>query len=150
MASGYYEYDDCGCDNSYPVVGQSCEYVQGNSVDIEICNNDCEIRADIVVARKKSIRVWGQVKDCNGQPVSCALVKLLRPVYVRGRVEYEGVAHGVTDCMGFYQFDLCDCCDDHNKKFRVIVSKAAVGGERVISSNGLCDPCNPKNDCCNC
>lgn len=125
-----------------------CEFIDGNSLEIEVSNQDCEVRADIEVARRKMIRVWGQVKDCNGEPVPGALVKLLKPIYVCGKIRYTGVAHTVTDCLGFYQFDLCPTCKP--TKFRILVGKAATGNERFVESSGECTPCahsNPYKPC---
>lgn len=118
-----------------------CETVRGNAMDVELKNNDCEIRADIIVGREKCVRLWGQIKDCEGNPVKDALVKLLKPIYKYGKIEYVGIAHTITDCLGFYQFDVCPC--EENTKFRVIASKASKGNERVIDSHSsLCHPCD--------
>lgn len=120
---------------------EQCDSVKGNSFDVEIKKRDCEIRADIVVGRKRRcIRLWGQVKDCDGIPVEDALVKLLKVCHRNGKIEFEGVAHTQTDCLGFYQFEVCP--NEENVKFRVIVSKASRGHERKIDDeHGFCDPC---------
>lgn len=130
---------ECKCDHEYKK--EFCDSVKGNAMDIELKKNDCEIRADIVVEREKCVRLWGQVKDCDGNPVKDALVKLLKPVYRYGKIEYVGVAHTITDCLGFYQFDLCP--EDEKTKFRVIVGKASKGNERYIDDEGgICNPCD--------
>lgn len=121
-----------------------------NSVDVCVKECDCEIKADIVVSEAKSVRIWGQVKTCNGQPVANALIKLLEVVNQSGGCEYLGVAHTVTDCKGFYQFDLCSdeigCC------YKILVSKAITGCERSICQESSCTPCEdsrPSCDSCN-
>lgn len=127
----------------------SCEIIEGNvSKEIEISRNTkaCEIRADIEVHRRKTVRVWGQVRDCNGEPVKCAMVKLVKEVIECGNVRYEGIAHGITDCLGFYQFDICAMENCRSEKYRVFVSKQAVGEEIIIYSS----ECNPCNDDCHC
>lgn len=53
---------------------------------------------------------------------------------------FIGVAHGITDCEGFYQFDICGC--DETGSFKIVVSKAASGKERVICDKGECEPCD--------
>lgn len=133
---------DCQCDQRK----EFCESVKGNAFDIELRNHDCEVRVDMIVnRRKKCVRLWGQVKDCEGIPVEEALVKLLKPRFINGKIEYEGVAHTQTDCLGFYQFEVC--AEDDNAKFRVIVGKASKGHERTIGpEHGICNPCKDR-DC---
>lgn len=126
---------DCRYNKEY------CDNIKGNAADVEFKKNDCEVRADIIVGRERCVRLWGQIKDCEGNPVKDALIKLLKPVYRYGKIDYVGVAHTITDCLGFYQFDVCP--EDENTKFRVIVSKASKGNERIIDTNGgKCDPCD--------
>ena len=126
-----------------------CEYVEGNvskSIDVDKNTKACEIRADIEVERRRTIRVWGQIRDCQGRPVNCAMVKLVREIMDCGKKRYEGIAHGITDCLGFYQFDICIPENGKVEKFRVFVSKQAVGEEIVIEGTE-CDPCH---DSCQC
>lgn len=115
--------------------------IKGNALDVELKKCDSEVRADVVVGTdRKCVRLWGQIKDCDGNPVKDALIKLLKPYYKCGKVEYEGIAHTRTDCLGFYQFDICP--EDEKVKFRVLVSKAVKGRDRVIDNEeGLCNPC---------
>jgi hypothetical protein len=119
---------------------ESCELVKGNAINVELNKCDCEIRADIKVERKHCVRIWGQVTDCFGKPVQEALVKLLKPYYAQGHIEYSGIAHTLTDCLGFYQFDVC-YCDEDKTRYRILVGKPAVGSERTINEEGICDPC---------
>lgn len=124
-----YEKDNC------------CEMILGNSVDIEIKKHDCEIRADVVVEKSQpSVRLWGQIKDCDGRPMANTLIKLVKVCYEYGKLSYEGIAHTVSDCQGFYQFDLCSC--DSNAKYKLLVGRAAKGSERTVESEGNCDVCN--------
>jgi hypothetical protein len=134
-------HEDCRREYHSSCKKEHCENVKGNAFDIEFKKRDCEVRADIVVGReKRCIRLWGQVKDCDGRPVEDALVKLLKPYYRNGRIEFEGVAHTKTDCLGFYQFEICP--EEEHVKFRVIVSKATRGHERKIEEDhGICNPC---------
>lgn len=133
-----FSQSDCDCDCNIEI----CEAIIGNAVDVDLKKGDCEVRVDIKVGKKHCIRVWGQVKDCEGNPVNEALVKLLKPCYYHGKVEYEGIAHTTTDCLGFYQFDVC--MTEGHSKYRILVGKANTGKEKVIHIKGLCDPCNEK------
>lgn len=132
------------------VKGGDCEFFEGNvSKTIEIGKNTsaCEIKVDMEVEKRRTVRIWGQIKDCKGKPVRCAMVKLIREVVDCGKKKYVGVAHGVTDCLGFYQFDICvpEHCQS-SEKYRVIASKQATG-EEVEMSDSECNPCT---DNCNC
>lgn len=119
------------CDDNVTVVG--------NSVNFAVCPSDSEIKADIIVGYRNSVRVWGQVKDCNGQPVGNAYVKLVK-MTPKGLV---GIAHTISDCLGFYQFDICPCTDGCD--FTVIVGKAATGNERNVTSGFRGLNCSPQN-----
>lgn len=122
----------------------NCSIISGNSLDVNVNKCDCEVRADIMVAEFNSVRLWGRVVNCDGKPVSNALVKLLKVVCQGDRVGYQGVAHTVSDCDGFYQFEVCNLHDGCEEPcFKVLVGKAAVGPERLIPvREGNCDPCD--------
>ncbi len=115
--------------------------INGNSIDIAPQGCDSEIKADIVVSEFNSVRLWGQIVNCNGEAVSNALLKLVKIVVdCNGKCLYQGIAHTVSDCNGFYQFDLC--VDDPCAKYKVLVNKSATGTERVIEDNtGNCNAC---------
>ncbi len=115
--------------------------INGNSIDIKPQGCDSEIKADIVVSEYNSVRLWGQVVNCCGEPVANALLKLVKVVYdCNERCMYQGIAHSVSDCHGFYQFDLC--VDDPSVKYKVLVNKSAVGTERIIeTAGGNCNAC---------
>ena len=121
-----------------------CEVINGNNIDFEIKKTDCEIRADILVSRVNTVRIWGQVKDCEGNAVSNALVKLVKPVEKCGHVEYQGIAHAITDCNGFYQFDIAPCSGNTN--FKILVGKSTSATDRIITNK---ENCNLKPvECC--
>ncbi|MGL4821039.1 MAG: hypothetical protein ACRC5C_13830 [Bacilli bacterium] len=122
--------------------------ILGNSVDIPLHHNDpsVEIRADVKVNEFTARRIWGQVTNCADEPQRNALVKLVRVCVQNGRKVYEGVAHTVTDCDGFYQFDICQNSPD--ECYKIIVNKATVGVETVILTNGgNCNPCEEDTTC---
>ncbi|WP_409069571.1 hypothetical protein ACFLKB_08855 [Clostridium sp. FAM 1755] len=137
------QYNDCGkCyEDTKTSVG---EFVVGNvTKEIEVSKNMqySEARADLTVKKVRTLRVWGQVKDCDGEPVKNALLKLVREVKDDcGKIKYVGVAHGVTDCLGFYQFDICVPKECTPHVYRIFVSKQALGKEGYIKGNE-CDPC---------
>lgn len=134
-----------------------CEVINGNNIDMDLCTDDCEIRADIVVSKANTVRVWGQVKDCDDGPVVNALVKLVRPVNMGDKIEYEGVSHTLTDCSGFYQFDVEACQTD--VKYKILVGKSTASNERKVCNTGNCNhgntckvnkscpPCPPISQC---
>lgn len=118
--------------------------VVGNSVDINlrdrvICNS-AEIRADISVDEFNGKRVWGQVKNCRGEGVANSIAKLVKVVCNQyGQEEFIGIAHTITDCQGFYQFDICG---DDLSCYKILISKPTVGIEAVIiNDGGNCNPC---------
>lgn len=137
--------DDCKGDTK-----KRSTYIVGNSVTFTVNDCDSEIKADAVVAYRDSVRVWGQIKDCKGKSVPYAYVKLLK-ITNNGLV---GVAHTITDCQGFYQFDICMCEESCNQKYTILVGKASTGPEKVVSNgmNGCyCNPCKlPDSENCNC
>ncbi|MGL4877018.1 hypothetical protein [Paraclostridium dentum] len=131
-------YQNADCNNSYKIA-------YGNSLDVTVGDCESEIRADITVDELNSVRLWGQIVNCDGKPVPNALIKLVKVVCNGHKTDYVGVAHTITDCEGFYQFELCNCPED--ACYRIIVSKAAYGPERIISGGdkGNCDPCDNSN-----
>lgn len=117
---------------------ESTNMIQGNSVDIVLNKCDSEIKADVIVSEYNSIRLWGQVKNCNGQPIANALVKLIKVIKTCNGIKYEGVSHTISDCDGFYQFDICD--NSPCNHYKVLVGKSVYGPERVIVDSN-CDNC---------
>ena len=124
--------------------------VLGNSIDIKVnpCSKDVEIRADVRVEEFMTKRLWGQILNCSGCPVPNTLIKLVKVVICECHKEYLGIAHTVTDCEGFYQFDICA---DEEACYKIIVNKAVTGGETVIETGGgNCNACSgaPSYDPC--
>lgn len=135
------EYEKCQCE-----LKDDCIFLKGNQTEFELRKDDCEIRADVSVKEMRCVRVWGEVINCKGVPVENALVKLVKVTCKAGKTKLEGVAHTVTDCKGVYQFEICpkeyDDCEERREKitYRVIVSMAAAGKERIICHND-CKSC---------
>ncbi|MGL4740668.1 MAG: hypothetical protein ACRC41_07665 [Sarcina sp.] len=153
MSKNYYGNSSYGCscggnNNNNNYDDDLKQYVVGNSVDFEIDDCDAEIKADITVGTRESVRVWGQIRDCDGNPVPYAYLKLIKET-TQGMF---GVAHTITDCYGYYQFDICRCTD--GSRFTILVGKAARGREKVVSTgiNGSNCPdiCNILDGNCNC
>ena len=132
-----YQQEVCNCSSQNTIA-------HGNSIELEVNSCESEIRSDIVVSEFNSVRLWGQILNCDKKPVANALIKLLRVVCNEcGGVDYEGVAHTISDCNGFYQFELCADSDMDKDCYKIIVSKSAYGVERIIPvGSGNCDPCN--------
>ncbi|MDK2587408.1 hypothetical protein QOZ83_16310 [Romboutsia sedimentorum] len=138
----------------------------GNSIDIDLnqCEQLGEVKADIVLNTDINnecnvVRLWGQIKDCNGCSVPNALLKLLKIEKYKGRCEYKGVAHTISDCEGFYQFDLCYC--DGSENYKILVSRTSTGTDELVlpteegncnvyGSNGpnVYQPCEQGNQIC--
>lgn len=113
---------------------------EGNAIYLELNKNNCEVSTHISVVGEKSVKLWGQVKDCEGHPVEDALIKLLKPVSQDGNIDYVGVDHTTSDNLGFYKFELSP--NNENIKLIVIASKAISGNQRTIDENSsLCNPC---------
>ncbi len=130
--------DACRCDPR--CCQEGCSTYEGNNYDICLEPSDCEIKANLIVSpAKRSVRIWGRVLDCNGRPVEGALIKLIKSVCCCGCFDYEGLAHTVSDCDGFYQFEV-DPCDKSNA-YKMVVGMAATGKERAIAEEGNCKNC---------
>lgn len=146
---------ECDCAHECEECGKNkkddCFMLRGNSVDVSLDRYDCEVRSDIVVSKERSIRLWGQIVDCEGRGVKNALIKLLQVEKKHDhKFQYHGIAHTVSDCEGFYQFDIPDCECDNDNHYKILVSKAATGKEKVLYARGNCDPCkeNPCKSIC--
>ncbi|MFI3115607.1 MAG: hypothetical protein R3Y12_05655 [Clostridia bacterium] len=129
-------------------MNKSSNGVLGNSIDIKIdpCNPAVEIRADVQVEEFLTKRIWGQIINCNGIPIANTLIKLVKIVKKDFDCEYVGIAHTVTDCEGFYQFDVCA---KEESFYKIIVNKAVVGDEMVIkTAGGNCNSCQNSYDPC--
>ena len=105
--------------------------VSGNSTDLEVNFCESEIKADVVVSEHNSVRLWGRIVNCDNEPISNALIKLLRIEYCGDIANYEGVAHTISDSDGFYQFEIFSG-DRENTYYKLIVSKVAYAPERMI------------------
>lgn len=127
-----YSYSD---NKEYKQCDNGKKYLVGNSVNFLVGKNDCEIKADVVVNVKESIRVWGQVKDCFGNTVEGALVKLLR----KTPNGLRGISHTISDCRGFYQFDIENCND--RVEYTILVGKSSNCRERIVTKM-----CNNRKD----
>ncbi|MGL4655758.1 MAG: hypothetical protein ACRCWM_07740 [Sarcina sp.] len=131
----------CNCQGNV----EDCKIIQGNSLDVEIFDNDCEVKADIIVTSKNTIRLWGQATDCDGMPVPNVLVKLLKYVNECTCPKFVGISHTISDCYGYYQFDI-DRCDIG--KFRILFGKAANGPDREVKiPNCPTNCCTPQPPC---
>ncbi|MGL5675390.1 MAG: hypothetical protein ACRDDX_03160 [Cellulosilyticaceae bacterium] len=106
----------------------------GNSIEINIDPFSCpaEIRADVTVAQFAAVRLWGQVVNCNNEPVANALVKLVRLLGTGECEDYASIAHTTSNCQGFYQFDICS---DEAAWYKVLVGKSTTGKEIIVSSH---------------
>lgn len=120
--------------NHRPTRPKSSQIItMGNSIEINIDPSSCasEIRADVIVSQFTSVRLWGQIVNCENEPVANALVKLVK-ITSKGDVkDYIGIAHTTSNSQGFYQFDICS---DENAWYKVLVGKSTTGKEIIVSS----------------
>lgn len=123
-------------------IGTMC----GNSIDIKIPTRDiAEIRADVMIEDSfeerccNIVRVWGQVVDSHQCPIPYALLKLVKVINTPEGKKYKGIAHGISDGSGFYQFDVYYC--EGNEYYKIIVSRMYTGPEQIQI------PCCKKNEC---
>lgn len=108
--------------------------VIGNSIDININPHNCnsEIRTDVVVSELTAVRLWGQIVNCEGIPVPNAMIKLVKIIEDEYGKSYKGIAHTLSDCEGFYQFNICS---DENGWYKILVGKSNTGKEIIVSSS---------------
>lgn len=136
-----YMNNNCDCNRS-----SDCTVFNGKSVDININSCDCEIRADVVLSEYKAVRLWGRVLNCDGEPVENALIKLVKVEYNCNHECYVGVAHTISDCNGFYQFELCNY--DNKSRYKLLVNKATYGSDTILPIEfNECKPCEEPDIC---
>lgn len=107
--------------------------VSGHSVEFQINHKQSQIQIDIPVNEFTTVRVWGQIKNKHDQPVEGIMLQLVRVERMKSHgVKYHGLAHTISDCHGFYQFDLCanslDTC------YQIFANKSAIGPQWYIPS----------------
>lgn len=100
---------------------EECSLIESEVKDIEFKPYENDIRVDFVVGKKEIYKLWGQVKDVKGHSVYGALVTLLKPEYIKGKLEYTPILTAHSDCMGFYYFETKKL--ENNLKYIVTVSK---------------------------
>lgn len=92
-----------------------------NIAEFTCAPNDCEVRIDLNIAKTDSAVIWGEVRDKCETPVENVLVTLLKPVYIRGCIEYIKECTTLTNCIGYYQFHIDYCDKDTN--YKVVLGK---------------------------
>ncbi|MEG0844424.1 MAG: hypothetical protein RSD22_09295 [Romboutsia sp.] len=100
---------------------EECAFVTSEVKDIEFKSGANDVRLDFVVEKKEVFKLWGQVKDKNGHSVDGAFVTLLKPEYIKGKLDYTPVLTTYSDCLGFYYFKSEDL--ERNTKYIVTISK---------------------------
>lgn len=80
-----------------------CDCVQGKSLELNINQDDCDIRLDLILDEVKGIKIWGQVTNSYKVEVEGALVTLFKRS-LNEKLEYIPIATTLTDYKGFYQF----------------------------------------------
>ncbi|MDK2802377.1 MAG: hypothetical protein KFW09_03270 [Oscillospiraceae bacterium] len=125
-------------------INYQCESgILGTSIDVTIdpIYSNQEIRSDIIVSKYDNIRIWGQVKNCKNHIISGAFIKLVKFNHDSKDKSLEGIAHTLSDCNGFYQFDICG--DNPNISYKIIVSKANNESKKLLDTyNKIGKICN--------
>jgi hypothetical protein len=96
----------------------------GSSETFRLLNDDSDVKVDILAQKHYGATIWGQIKDEYEKPIAEAFVKLIKPVYCNGKIEYISIAKCMSDCNGFYQFNVESTNDD--SAYKVIVSKTVA------------------------
>lgn len=117
------EENYCTLEDNYR--GNSCrnynnEEVNGNYVDLELYPEDLEVKADITVKRRNSVKVWGEVKDSMGVPLCNVMVKIMKHVKYNNGNKLINIATTKTDNRGYYQFKLQ--LSEQCEKYRVALN----------------------------
>lgn len=104
---------------NYNVEKEIIKSSNGGVLEFTIMPGDCEVKGDLVVAEKDTLRIWGEVKDCKNYPQNGVLVTLLRPEYINGKCEYVAECSTYTNSIGYYQFQMDIMGGDTNYKVAV-------------------------------
>ncbi|WP_024615447.1 hypothetical protein [Clostridium sp. Ade.TY] len=94
---------------------------QGSTRDIEVSEEDFEIRADVILNCIDTLNIWGEIKFDNCKPVVGAVVKLLKVIDDCYGEEYIEICKTVSDKCGRYKFEIDK--NDKNDKFKIVASK---------------------------
>ncbi len=108
-----------------------CEFTVCDTVELEVCSEDCEIRADIEARKMQSLHVFGQVKSLEGIPLQGALVRLQR-IECSGQTELITLADILTDRKGCYLFDTLS--GDDRSSYLIIVERPVMDGAHISYS----------------
>lgn len=101
--------DNCNdCNNcdlyDYKVMSETTTITSGNSIEFQIREHDCEIKADINAKAEKVTIISGEVFDRCSIPAEGVMVTLVEPAVIRGYMQYIQVACTITDSLGYFQF----------------------------------------------
>ena len=79
-------------------------------IDVDgVVANGKQFDLDIKLPEDNRNVIYGIVKDCYGEPVDNAVVKLIEICYEHGKEERRPVSHSITDKEGEFVFGpLCD------------------------------------------
>ena len=97
-------------------------FITGDSDTFNITTYDNELKVDVLAKEHSTSRIWGQIKESNGSVVPEALVKLVKPTFNNGIVEYTDIAKCISDLNGFYQFMVDFTPDD--AAYKILISKS--------------------------
>lgn len=131
---------ECNCDSH--LCNKDNEMLTENSIDLLI-NDSCksEIRADIILNKLEVITIYGQVKDCEGCPISNVLIKLMKCCGNK----LKEVDCTTSDCQGFYLFKVY--LPQPKGNYRLIFTQTDFILEDIVY-NPICKNCKQNKENC--
>ncbi|MEG1002144.1 MAG: hypothetical protein RSF37_02005 [Clostridium sp.] len=116
------EFDKCfECEKKDVNDKKMIKLFQGSTREIEVLEDDFEIRADVILKCIDTLNIWGEIKFDNCKPVAGAVVKLLKVIDDCYGEEYIEICKTVTDKRGRYRFEIDK--NDRNDKLKIVASK---------------------------
>ena len=108
--------------NNKTYTNYNSDFITGDSETFNVTSYDNELKVDVLAKKHSASRIWGQIKEENGSTVPEALVKLIKPTFNNGTIEYIDIAKCISDLNGFYQFMVEFTPDD--AAYKIIISKS--------------------------
>lgn len=99
----------------------NANFITGNSDTFNITTSDSDIKVDVLANKHYTSRIWGQIKDHNGNIIPEALVRLVKTKLINGNIEQVSIGECISDLNGFYQFMVNSSKQDSS--YKIIVSK---------------------------
>lgn len=86
-------------------------------MDFKVGDEETEIKADIVVKKVETLKVWGQIRNRRDNGAAYVKVKLIS-IRLNG---WKCIAETITDCEGYYDFKVTP--DEEACEYKVMASR---------------------------